>query len=463
MTGWLRALRVELRHGIAPWATLAVVVTMVALLWLDHTADWGGRWNSLGRFVRELVIVLGPICVVLGAWQGGRSRRARVGELLASTRRTAMQRHSIELVALWLSITTGALLGWASAAWTIALVGGWGTYAAALYVLGLVPTVAAYTAAGYVVGAVAPWRIVAPIAGVATYVGVGLLLWGSDNIAVPMGGGWLGGTDGYPFGLDALLLSMAVLLLMAFTLWAAVSVERRPGASRRWLVVLVPGLLGTLVLFPLTVQASDSFRDNLQMTAAPLDCTPDEPVVCVLAEDRLLLTETVARTRPVLERLARIPGAPTRAMPMRDSRDTTVLGVDPGATTPWGEVDREWGGDVNVDLYSVFAPETYCPVGRFDQAPRPVRRAFRGTRDLMAWWLDPGPQHLHLKRLMEEESGSRVRELVERFLASTEDQRDQYAAAVLAAARDCDTAAVRAATDVLAAAPATASATSPTS
>ena len=463
MTGWLRALRAELRHGIAPWASLAVAVTMVALLWLDHTADWGGRWNSLGRFVRELVIVLGPICVVLGAWQGGRSRRARVAELLASTRRTTMQRHSIELVALWLSITTGALLGWASAAWTIALVGGWGTYAAALYVLGLVPTVAAYTTAGYVVGAVAPWRIVAPIAGVATYVGVGLLLWRSDNIAVPMGSGWLGGTDGYPFDLDALLLSMAVLLLMALSLWAAVSVERRPGASWRWLVVLVPGLLGTVVLFPLTVQASDSGRDSLRMTAAPLDCTPDEPVVCVLAEDRLLLPETVARARPVLERLARIPGAPTRAMPMRDSGDTTVLGVDPGATTPWGDVDREWGGDVNVDLYSVFAPETYCPVGLFDEAPRPVRRAFRGTMDMMAWWLDPGTQHLDPETLMEEENSSWVRELAERFLASTDDQRDQYAAAVLAAARECDTSAVRAAADVLAAAPATASATSPTS
>ncbi len=451
MRGWLRSLATELRHGTARWMTLAVAGTTVALLWLDHTADWGGRWNALGSFMRELIIVLGPVCVVLGAWQGGRARLSGVGELLASTSRTAMQRHSVEIVAVWLAITTGVLLGWASAAWTIALVGGWGSSAAAWYVLGLIPALAAYTTAGYLVGALAPWRIVAPIAGAATYVGVGLVMWQSDNVAVAMGGGWLGGTDGYAFDLDALLLSMAVLSLAAVTLWAAVSWERRPGASWRWATVLVPAATATGVLFPLTVQASDSGRDGLRPTDGLLACTDDLPEVCVYAEDRLLLPETVERARPVLDRLASIPGAPDRAMPMRDPRDISVLGVEPGATTPWGGVDEEWGGQVHVDVYSLFAPETYCPTGRFAEAPRPVRRAFRSATHLLVGWFDPeSAQYFDAETMLQEEPGARDRELIERFLGSTDRQRDSYAAAVWAAAQDCDIAAVRAAGDLLA-------------
>ncbi|MBA2695341.1 MAG: hypothetical protein H0U62_05740 [Actinobacteria bacterium] len=455
MRGWLAALRTELRHGIAPWVLLAVTLTVIALLWLDHSADWGGRWNSLGGFMRELVIVLGPVCVTLGAWQGGRGRRAGVGELLASTRRTVLERQSVEIAALWLVISAGVLLGWASAAWTIVLVGGWGTSAAVWYLLGLFPAVLAYTTAGYAIGSLAPWRIVAPVAGAATYVGLGILLWSSDKASVPMGGGWLGGTDGYPFDLDALLLSLGVLLLAALALWGIVSAERRPGASWQWLPVLVAGALGTAVLAPLAVAAADSGSPGLRMAEdTPLACTPDEPEVCVLAEDRLLLPETTARARPVLERLQAIPGAPTVARPMRESRELSVLGVEPGETTPWGKVDDEWGGEVHIGLYDVFAPDRYCPTGRFDQAPRPVRRAFRGSADLLVSWTDPEAlDHLTLEEWGEEGGNGRVRDLGARFAASTERQRTAYAGAVLAAARECDIAAARSAVDALAPAP----------
>ena len=119
---------------------------------------------------------------------------------------------------MWLAISTGVLLGWASAAWTIVLVGGWGSSAAAWYLLGDFPAVLAYATAGYAIGFLAPWRIVAPVAGVATYAGLGLLLWNSGTVAVPMGGGGLGGTDGYLFNLDALALSVGVLLLAALVL-----------------------------------------------------------------------------------------------------------------------------------------------------------------------------------------------------------------------------------------------------
>jgi hypothetical protein len=399
--------------------------------------------------MRDLVIVLGPVCVTIGAWQGGRGRRARVGELLASTRRTALQRKSVEIAALWLAISTGVLLGWASAAWTIVLVGGWGSPAAAWYLLGDFPAVLAYATAGYAIGFLAPWRIVAPVAGVATYAGVGLLIWNSGTVAVPMGGGGLGGTDGYLFNLDALALSMGVLLLAALALWGIVSAERRPGASWRWLPVLVVGALGAAVLSPLAVQAA-----GLRMAPDPrLACTPDKPKVCVLAEDRLLLPETVARARPVLARLGRIPGAPSRAMPLQDARNTSALGVEPGATTPWGTVDHKWGGEVNLGVYALFTPDTYCPTGRYGQAPRPVVRAFRGVPDMLAAWIDPRAYGLRVDELAEEGGSDRIRQMQDRFIASNEQQRTDFAARMLAAARACDPSAARAAVHALAAAP----------
>lgn len=456
MKGWLAALRTELRQGSTRWILLMVTLTIVALLWVDHSGDWGGRWNSLGRFMREMVIVLGPLCVTLGAWQGGRGRRAGVGELMTSTRRTVLERTSVEIAAIWLVISTGVLLGWASAAWTIVLVGGWGSSAAAWYLLGLLPAVLAYTTAGYAIGSLAPWRIVAPIAGVATYVGLGILLWNSDKDAVPMGGGWLGGTDGFPFDLDALMLSFGVLLAAAVTLWGLISAERRPGASRQWLPLVVAGTLGTALLAPLAVAAADT--DGLVPRAAedtPLTCTSDEPQVCVLAEDRLLLDVMTHRARPVLERLAHIPDAPTQAGPLLDAQDTSVLGVEPGATTPWGKVDPNWGSDVQVHV--IFDAGTYCPTGSYQRAPIAVERAFQGSTELVVGWLLNPDQRDFLNHFQLEsrpgDGNDGLRELHSRFVASTEQQRVAFATRVLAASRDCDIAAVSAAADALAVTP----------
>lgn len=456
MKGWLAALRTELRQAMARWGLVMVTLTVVALLWVDHSGDWGGRWNSLGRSMREMVIVLGPLCVTLGAWQGGRGRRAGVGELLTSTRRTVLERTSVEIAALWLVISMGVLLGWASAAWTIVLVGGWGTSAAAWYLLGLLPAVLAYTAAGYVVGSLAPWRIVAPMAGAATYVSLGILTWNSDKMSVPLGGGWLGGTDGFPFDLNALVLSLGVLLAAALALWGIVSAERRPGASGQWLPLVVAGTLGTALLAPLAVAAADT--GSLVPRKAkdtPLACTPDEPQVCVLAEDRLLLNVMTHRVRPVLARLAHIPGAPTRAMPLLDAQDTSALGVEPGATTPWGKVDPNWGSDVQVHV--IFNAGTYCPTGRFQRAPIAVERAFQGSTDLVVAWLLNPDQNQFISRFQLEirpgDGNDEIRALNARFVASTEQQRIDFATRVLAASRDCDIAAVSAAADALAPTP----------
>ena len=169
-----------------------------------------------------------------------------------------------------------------------------------------------------------------------------------------------------------------------------------------------------------------------------LACTPDKPKVCVLAEDRLLLSETVARARPVLARLGRIPSAPTRAMPLRDARDPSVLGVDPGATTPWGKVDHKWGGDVNLGVFALFHP-------RHRLSDRPLRPGTTPGRPSVPRGCGPagclGPSRGRwppVRRVGGGRGHHRVREMRARFIASDEQQRTDFAARMLAAARACD-------------------------
>lgn len=188
---------------------------------------------------------------------------------------------------------------------------------------------------------------------------------------------------------------------------------------------------------------------------AELACTTGEPEVCVLAEDRLLLPETVTRARPILRRLQRIAGAPTRALPMGlVEDDPTVLGVEPGRTTPWGGVDREWGGDVSVAVHDVFAPESYCGANRLGLVPRPLRGAFAAPVELLVWWVDPAQDFYYAEDISRPAiRNERGRELTERFEASTDTQRSAFGARVLAAARGCDPEAAVAAADALARVP----------
>jgi len=152
--------------------------------------------------------------------------------------------------------------------------------------------------------------------------------------------------------------------------------------------------------------------------------------------------------------LAEISGAPTKAGPERDVHDRDVLGVSPGATTPWGNVDRKWGGNVGIGLYSVFGPDIYCPTERYGQAPPPVVAAFETPTNLVVLWLDPAAWGAtvgleDLEDFLNDGSEPEVRDLIARFVASTEQQRTDYATQVLAASKACDTEAVEEAADAL--------------
>lgn len=445
MRGWLRAVARELRQGSSLVTFLGMAVLTAVLLW-TNSAQWGARWNSLGSEIRDDMILLGPVAVVVGAWQGGRARRSDVEELVASTRRPFLAWHSAEIVALALALYAGVLIGLVTAAASILWVGGYGTWTFPAYVMGAFPTLLAYVAVGHLVGRVLAWRVVAPIAGVLVYLVFGFTTFGDERGVVLLGGGWLGGVGLSAFDLDAWALTALLAAAAAVALAGLGGLERRPARAISWMVAALGGLLVAGLAVPAALAATDSGKSDYPMVAHPaLTCTHDGgPRVCVLREDQHLLAAVTPDARLALRRLRGIPGAPTW-VGLGSTADLTRLDVYAGNTTPWGKPVRN-PADGAAQVFGIFMP-SYCagdPVtGRLPGDED--GNAFAGA-DFVSSWLEPekGPS------FDQGEYPEGAGELGRRFFASSDAQRRQYAGRLHRAAVACDPAAARAAIDALA-------------
>ncbi len=445
MSSWCRAVARELRHGVSVLGFVVLAVLLSVLLW-SKGPDWGARWNQLAYAPRDYMILLAPISVTLGVWLGGRLHRSDTTELLTSTRRSTLARASSEVMALAIGSYLGLLVGVASAAWSIVVVGGYGTWAAVGYLAGLFPTLLAYDAFGYALGRVLFWRAAAPVAGVLVYAGLGFVVWNSDRNAVPMGGGSLGGTSAEPFYVWAATWSGLGLLAASAALVATAATERRGAASRSWVVTAVVGLVILAGTVPQTANALDHLPRATRLSADDVACTTDAgPRVCVHAEDRHLLDPMTRKARTVLANFHGIAGAPTWAGP--DGYDAppgraTRLDVEPGNTTPWGGPDRrKTYGAMYVETMSYLSPYRYCRTGRFGLLPGDSGEVFFKRSELARGYADSGDT------LKEEElkPGS----VAARFRASSDAQRRNFVGQVIAAARRCDLEAVVAADSAL--------------
>lgn len=127
----MRALRVELRRSIAPWAALFVLAAAVALVyslsapWWKGPEAWDAQWHSAAQWLRFLLVFLWPLVVGAGAIAGLRDHRAGTRDLFATTARPAWHRGIAAAGALGICLVLAYLAVFALGAVQVAANGGY--------------------------------------------------------------------------------------------------------------------------------------------------------------------------------------------------------------------------------------------------------------------------------------------------------------------------------------------------
>ncbi|WP_116952323.1 hypothetical protein [Jiangella endophytica] len=350
-----RVVRIDVRRGIAPLAALIVLGVTFAVL-VTETEMWAGRWSALAGYLRILMIVLVPLALAAGAWQGGRERRRRLGELLATTSLPPWRR----LTAAWAPVATGVVGGFLLAggvvAVPVALVatysgGGWWW----LVVVGVIALGAA-VAAGLAIGTVLPWRLTAPVLGLAGYVVMGAVTYARDSRV------WL--SPALDDAAEASVLPLGDHVAQAAWFAAIGATALAVVASRRRWPALVPAAVAVVAGAVLVSGPADRWRDDA--AAREPVCAGTEPRVCAGREVAFVLDDFQAyagRTLTVYAGIEGIPdtvGAVTAYRPALGD-DAAVVSVRPyltwrGTLAPTGEYEA----DLETDLRYGVLPNRWC-------------------------------------------------------------------------------------------------------
>lgn len=335
-TTW-HALRTELLRSTAPAAAMATLV-LGAVLMYSEASSWAGRWMPFAAAVRFSTLLLAPVAIALGAWQGGRERRRRIGEQLAGTPRPRWQ----PSVVSWAGVTLGCWLGLlVVVAAGAALVTPVATYAGGgwWWLLAVTPVaLAAMTAVGIALGRVAPLWVAAPVAMIVVY---GLQVYAHD--AWGLGGAqWLAPIVAVH---DAWGVTLSGQIHLQQALWfggLAATGLVLAAARRRWLAIL-PVAVAAAGAVPFLVGPPSHGWEQDQV-ATELVCTEDDPQVCLIRQEAFLLDDVTPVVRDALARFEGVPGGPTRAVGSTFGSlpgTEPYLHVDTGRVTITGELYAE--------------------------------------------------------------------------------------------------------------------------
>ncbi|WP_328341964.1 hypothetical protein [Micromonospora sp. NBC_00421] len=323
-----RILAVELRRSAALGAALITVVVGVGALYAA-TGRWSSGWMALALAVREYLLLLWPLALAAGAWQGRREHRARVGELFATTARPRAARMLPVLGAMALTLAVAYLLVTAAGvAWIITTasyvpllnfvvvtgVGALSLIAAAWLGLGL--------------GRLLPALVTAPALGVGGVLLVFFATIGpSDRVAAVISPAHGSGPFHDYQTIDnrvsgALAISMIALAVTGLLLFVA-------GGWRARLTAVLPVLLGFVVALVVVPRDRDVLNWPVDPVARELVCTDDTPRVCVSRVHANVLDTVTPLAREGLTALAKLPDAPTAV-----HEDTRTIGFDEAWPVP---------------------------------------------------------------------------------------------------------------------------------
>ncbi|WDZ84690.1 hypothetical protein [Micromonospora cathayae] len=313
---------IELRRSAALGAALITVVIGVGTLYLA-TGRWSKSWMDLALTTREYLLLMWPLALAAGAWQGRREHRAKVGELFATTARPRVQRMLPVLGTMAVTLAVAYLLVTAAGvAWII-------TTARHLPLLNFVVvtgvgalSLVAAAWLGLGLGRLLPALVTAPALGVG-----GVLLVFFGTIGPP---DWVAAAISPVHGTTplhdyqtidnrvsgALALSTTALAVTGLLLFVA-------GGWRARVVAVVPVLLGLTAALAVVPRDRDVLNWPVDPLARELVCTDDTPKVCVSRVHAGVLDTVTPLAREGLAALAKLPDAPTAVY-----EDTRTTGFD---------------------------------------------------------------------------------------------------------------------------------------
>ncbi|WP_405481175.1 hypothetical protein [Streptomyces sp. NBC_00009] len=358
--------RAELLRGLAPWAGLALFLTLAWAL-IAKSAGWQGSWSETTIALRMTGVMLGsPLALAAGCWQGARERRRRTDELRASTARSPLAQFVTAALPLAL---------WALAVYAVTV--GAALLASAPYASpgGLAPTaflsagavLVACALTGHVVGARVPWRLTAPVLAVAAYGTFGLSM-SASGVA-----GLLGPIPGYAPEFELLAWWHPLLTAGWFLALAAAAVLAH-AARRRWtaLIALAVAVPTALVL----AGTGDTMAHRDPRARHQVCTTTTTPQVCVNATRAALLPEVTKALSGLTGRLKGVGNLPTRFedLPRRTHADEAELPMltPYGWTVVRGKIaDHDqyaWEAMVQMVEADCANPESPARIGMVDRA-----------------------------------------------------------------------------------------------
>jgi hypothetical protein len=327
-----RILRIELRRSTAPWVAVLVVALGAALFYLTTSRD--GWWIALAVQERSMLLLLWPLALGAGAWQGRRERRERMEELISSTPLPRWRRVLPTAVAM----AIGAVAGYLG---TFGAGTGRTLPYATYFSIGTVPVVAVGAVSmitavwlGLAVGSRYPSTLTPTLLGVAAVavqVGVRGVAGAGDmsrvGLLLPtMFGGPADSSMEFAIPTARTNLSQAVWLAAI----AATGLLLFAAASRRGrLAAILPAVIGAAVVLPLQPGNADAYEPDRDAIARV--CTPDTPLVCVPRAHQSALNSLRDPARQALAMLAaKLPNAPTSVaeeyrQPHRSERQTVLV------------------------------------------------------------------------------------------------------------------------------------------
>ncbi|MEV4384201.1 hypothetical protein AB0J68_00500 [Micromonospora sp. NPDC049580] len=330
----MSVLRIELRRSAAAGAALLALAVGVAALYIAP-GRWSEGWMSLTLTVKEYMILLWPIALAAGAWQGRREHRAKVGELFATTPRSRIRRMLPVLVAMGSSVGLAFLLVVAAGGMRIASTAAY--FPPDVVAITLVGALCLVAAAwlGLGIGRLLPTLVTAPVLAVA-----GVLL---VFFTVIMRPDWMGAilspaygsTPFYPFQtIDPRVTAVLALFMGGLALTGVLLLVA--GGRRASVAAVLPVLLGFGAAAAIVPRDDAALVAPVDPVARELVCTDDAPKVCVTRVHANVLDALTPLARQGLSVLAKMPNAPTqahedrRALFLEDApaRDADIVTID---------------------------------------------------------------------------------------------------------------------------------------